>query len=141
MGTKDVAAQLGQVSLFSGLSKRELAAVARETKEVSHPAGKVLAKEGDRGIGFFLITEGRAKVTVNGRARAGLGPGDFFGEISLLDQGPRSATVTAETDVRMLGLTAWAFQGLLRQHPTIAMKMLEVVAARLRATSRDLTTH
>jgi CRP-like cAMP-binding protein len=139
VGVREVAAQLGQVSLFSGCGRRELEAIARAAKEVSHPEGKVMAREGDRGIGFFLILDGTAKVSVRGRTRAKLGPGDVYGEIALLDQGPRSATVTATSPVRLLGLTAWVFRGLLQEHPTIAMKMLEVVAGRLRSASSDVT--
>lgn len=139
MGVREIASQLSRVALFSGCSRRELEAIARAAKEITHTDGKVLAREGDRGIGFFLITDGTAKVTVGGKARAKLGPGDFFGEIALLDQGPRSATVTATSRVKLLGLTAWVFRGLVQEHPTIALKMLEVVASRLRTASKDLT--
>lgn len=139
MGIREVADQLSGVPLFSGCSKRELEAIARAAKEVSHPEGKVLAREGDKGIGFFLIMDGTAKVTVGGRTRSKLGPGDFYGEISLLDQGPRSATVTATSPVKLLGVTAWVFQGLVQEHPSIALKMLEVVAGRLRSATKDVT--
>jgi CRP/FNR family cyclic AMP-dependent transcriptional regulator len=130
---------LSGVPIFSELSTKELNAIAGAAKEVSHRAGSVLAREGESGIGFFLITEGTAKVTVGGRARATLGPGDFFGEISLLDGGPRTATVTAETNITLLGLTQWVFKRLIEQYPSIASKMLKVMAQRLRASSKDLT--
>lgn len=139
MGVREVAEKLGQVSLFSGCSRRELEAIARAAKEVSHPEGKVIAREGDRGVGFFLITDGTAKVSVGGRSRASLGPGQFFGEIALLDQGVRSATVTATSEVKLLGITAWVFRGLVEDHPSIALKMLEIVAGRLRSVSNDPT--
>ncbi|MBI4260608.1 MAG: cyclic nucleotide-binding domain-containing protein [Actinobacteria bacterium] len=129
--------QLSRVPLFSGCSKRELRAIASAAKEVNHPAGKVLAREGDKGIGFFLIMDGRASVTIEGRKRTTLRAGDFFGEISLLDQGPRTATVTAETPVRMMGITAWVFRSLIQDHPSIAVKMLEEVARRLRKADLD----
>lgn len=138
MGVRELASRLAGVSLFSGLSRREREAVVRAAKEVNHPEGKVLARQGDRGIGFFLILEGTARVTVNGRARATLAPGDFYGEIALLDQGVRSATVTATSPVKLLGVTAWVFRGLVQQYPSIALKMLEVVAHRLRSASRDI---
>jgi len=130
---------LSGVPLFSELSTKELNAIAGAAKEISHRAGSVLAREGETGIGFFLITDGTAKVTVGGRGRATLRPGDFFGEISLLDGGPRTATVTAETSITMLGLTQWVFKRLIEQHPSIASKMLKVMAQRLRASSKDLT--
>src|SRR5205807_10096839 len=97
-----------------------------------HREGNVIAREGDTGVGFFLITEGTADVSVGGKSRATLGPGAFFGEISLLDRGPRTATVTATSPIAMLALTAWTFRGLVEQHPTIALNMLRVVAERLR---------
>jgi CRP/FNR family transcriptional regulator, cyclic AMP receptor protein len=137
--TDDEIKLLSGVPLFESCSKKELAAIARVAKEVTHTEGAVLAREGDEGLGFFLIKEGAAKVTVGGRARNRLGPGDFYGEISLLDGGPRSATVTAESDVKLLGLTAWVFKGLIEQHPQIALKMLRVMASRLRGASRKHT--
>jgi CRP/FNR family transcriptional regulator, cyclic AMP receptor protein len=139
VGIREVADQLASVPLFAGCSKRELQTIARAAKEVSHPAGKVLAAEGEKGVGFFLILEGTAKVTVGGRTRNTLGPSEFFGEISLLDQGPRSATVIATSPVKLLGITAWVFQGLVQEHPAIALKMLEVVAGRLRSATKAAT--
>jgi len=130
---------LSQVPIFQGLSKRELSAIAQSAKEVTHRAGSVLAREGDAGVGFFLITDGAARVTVGGRPRGRLGPGEFFGEISLLDQGPRTATVTADTPVATLGITAWVFKRLIETNPSIASKMLKVMAERLRQSSKELT--
>jgi CRP/FNR family transcriptional regulator, cyclic AMP receptor protein len=130
---------LAQVPLFSGCTKKELQAIAGATKEIDHKEGATLAKEGDRGIGFFLIVEGTARVVVGGRTRRRLGPGDFFGEIALLDEGPRSADVVAETPVRLIGLTAWAFRQLVAQNPSIAQKLLRVMAERLRGTIKDVT--
>jgi CRP-like cAMP-binding protein len=99
----------------------------------------MLAREGEPGLGFFLILDGTAAVTVRGRDRAKMGPGDFFGEISLLDNGPRSATVTAVTPIHVMGLTQWVFKRLVESNPTIALKMLKTMAARLRASSREIT--
>ncbi len=137
MDTRGAVDQLAKVPMFSGCTKRELQAIVRAAKGVSHPEGHVIAREGDRGIGFFLITEGKVKVTIGGKPRGSLGPGDFFGEVSLLDRGPRTATVTATTPVKLMGITFWVFRGLLEQHPSIAMKVLEVVAQRLRNVSKD----
>lgn len=137
MGDEDIASRLAKVPMFSACSKRELALIARAAKGVSHKAGTVLAREGERGIGLFLILDGTARVTIGGKTKATLGPGDFFGEIALLDGGPRTATVTALTDVRLAGITEWVFRGLLREHPSIAIKTLESIAGRLRAVARD----
>jgi CRP-like cAMP-binding protein len=134
--TQKATTLLKKVPLFSGCSKRELDAIGKAAKEVTHREGHLIAREGDTGVGFFLITDGTADVSVGGKTRAKLGPGDFFGEISLLDRGPRTATVTASSPITMLGLTAWAFRGLVEQHPTIALNMLRVVAERLRNASK-----
>ncbi len=136
MGTREISQQLGKVPLFSGLSSRELDAIVRAGKEVEHREGHVIAREGDRGIGFFLVLEGEARVSRGGKGLAKLKAGDFFGEISLLDRGPRTATVTSSTRIRLLGVTAWVFRGLLMEYPSIAMKLLEVVAARLRHVTK-----
>lgn len=136
----EIAEHLSRVPLFSGCSKKELGAIAAATKEVSRKSGSMLAREGESGVGFFLIANGTANVVVGGRSRRKIGPGDFFGEISLLDGGPRSASVVAATDVDMLGLTAWVFRGILEQHPTIAQKMLVDLAGRLRSGSKPAPT-
>jgi CRP-like cAMP-binding protein len=135
---KEVLDQLAKVPLFSGCTKRELRHIAGATKVVDHEAGAVIAREGDKGMGFFLIVDGTARVAIGGRTRAKLGPGDYFGEIALLDEGPRSATVSAETDMKLLGLTAWAFRRLVAQNPSIAPKLLKVMGERLRNSARDV---
>jgi CRP-like cAMP-binding protein len=86
-----------------------------------------------------LILEGEATVTIGGKTKAKLGPGEFFGEVALLDGGPRTATVTATKHLRLLGITAWVFRGLIEEHPSIALKTLESVAGRLRAVSKDVS--
>ncbi len=137
MSHHDVPAKLANVPIFSGCSKRELAIIARAAKEVTHRGGTVIAREGERGIGLFLIMDGQCSVTIGGKAKAMLGPGDFFGEVALLDGGPRTATVTAMSPVKLVGITGWVFRGLLMEHPTIALKTLEAVAGRLRAVSKE----
>jgi CRP/FNR family transcriptional regulator, cyclic AMP receptor protein len=133
----DVTAKLAKVPIFSGCTKRELAIIARATKEVSHREGTVVAREGDRGIGLFLILEGQCTVSIGGKTKARLGPGDFFGEVALLDGGPRTATVTATSPVRLVGITGWVFRGLLMEHPSIALRTLESVAGRLRSVTKE----
>ena len=136
MGTKDVVEQLSKVPLFSGCSRKDLQTIARIVRDIDHPAGTVIAREGDPGVGLFVITEGMTDVTIGGRRRARLGPGDFFGEISLLDGGPRTATVTSTSDVKLLGLTEWTFRGLMMEHPSIAVKTLQAMAGRLRNATK-----
>jgi CRP-like cAMP-binding protein len=133
----DVSDRLANVPIFSGCSKRELGIIARASKEVLHKEGTVIAREGERGIGLFLILDGQCKVTIGGKTKARLGPGDFFGEVALLDGGPRTATVTATSEVRLVGITGWVFRGLLMEHPAIALKTLEQVAGRLRSVTKE----
>jgi CRP-like cAMP-binding protein len=134
---EEIAERLGKVPIFSGCSKRELGVIARAAKPVTHKAGTLIAREGERGIGLFLILSGGCRVTIGGKTKAKLGPGDFFGEVALLDGGPRTATVTALTEVQLIGITEWVFRGLLAEHPSIALKTLESVAGRLRAVSKE----
>lgn len=130
---------LRNVPLFAGCSDRELSSIGQSMKEVHFPAGKVICTEGQLGAGFHLVIEGETKVQVNGRTKRRLGPGAFFGEIALLDGGPRSATVIAETEVMTLSLPMWSFRSVLKAHPTLALKMLEEVGRRLRSTEKSLS--
>ena len=123
---------LGTLPIFSACSKKELSSIAAAGKEVPFPAGRVICREGESGIGIHIILEGETKVQVGGRTKRRLGPGAFFGEIALLDGGPRTATVIAETPVRTFSLTSWAFKSLLKSQPTLALKMLEEVCRRIR---------
>jgi CRP-like cAMP-binding protein len=134
---QDVISKLARVPIFSSCSKRELQVIARAAKDVTHREGTVIAREGERGIGLFLILEGECRVSIGGKTKAKLGPGDFFGEVALLDGGPRTATVTATTAVKLVGITGWVFRGLLMEHPAIALKTLEAVAGRLRQVSKE----
>ena len=124
---------LGNVRLFSTCNKRELARIASLVDEVEAPKGKVLVRQGDTGEECFVIAEGKAKATMRGEGTAALGPGSFFGEMSLLDQGPRSATVTAETDMRLLVLGSREFSSLVNEVPTVAVRIMRGLAERLRA--------
>jgi CRP-like cAMP-binding protein len=123
---------LRQTWLFSGLNRRELATVARTADQIGVPAGTVLIKEGERGREFYLILQGTAAVRRGGRKVASLGPGRYFGELALLDRGPRSATVVAETDMELLVLEQRAFGGVLQEIPGLALKLLVATAQRLR---------
>jgi CRP-like cAMP-binding protein len=140
VGANKVVDQLGKVPLFSDCSQRDLQTIARVVKDIDHPAGTVVAREGEPGVGLFVIADGTADVTIGGKKKASLGPGDFFGEIALLDGGPRTATVTATSDVHLLGLTEWVFRGLMQEHPSIAVKTLQAMAGRLRGATKAATS-
>lgn len=137
--TKEIVSRLANVPLFSDCSQRDLQTIARVVREIPHPAGTVIAREGEPGVGLFILLDGTAEVSIGGRKKATLGPGEFFGEIALLDGGPRTATVMAKTDVNMLGLTEWVFRGLMSEHPTIALKTLQQMAGRLRVATKAAT--
>jgi CRP-like cAMP-binding protein len=139
VSTKEIVQELARVPLFFGCNNRELQAVARAVKEINHPAGTVIAREGDPGIGLFIIAGGEADVSIGGKKKASLGKGDFFGEIALLDGGPRTATVTAAVPIRLYGLTEWTFRGLMQQDPRIAIKVLVGMAGRLRNATKAAT--
>jgi CRP/FNR family transcriptional regulator len=121
------------VPLFSDLSKKEAEELAKTFKERSFSAGDIIAEEGQRGIGFFVIQAGTAKVTRAGELRVMLGPGDYFGEIALIDDGPRTASVIADTELHCYGLTSWEFKPLVETNAEIAWKLLEGLAKRVRA--------
>jgi CRP/FNR family transcriptional regulator, cyclic AMP receptor protein len=131
--------QLKTVPLFSDCSPRELASLGRFLREVNFPAGREIVKEGQTGTGLHVIVEGETKVMAGDRTRRKLGPGAFFGEISLLDRGPRTATVVAETPVRTLSLSSWNFRAALKEHPSMAVKMLEELASRVRTAGSSPT--
>jgi CRP-like cAMP-binding protein len=123
---------LSEVALFEGLSKRDLEKIVAIAREAEARPGEAVVTEGGGGVGFHLILEGRATVTRNGRRIRTLGPGDSFGDIALIDGGARSATVAAETTLRVLSVTSWNFKPLLIERPQIAYKLLLQLCARLR---------
>jgi CRP-like cAMP-binding protein len=127
---------LQRVPLFADFGRRDLERLARSFKERTFRAGSTIASEGKGGAGFFVIEEGEATVSVHGADRGKLGPGDYFGEIALIDDGSRSATVTADTELRCYGLTAWEFRPLVEGNAAIAWKLLETMAKRLRAAQQ-----
>jgi CRP/FNR family cyclic AMP-dependent transcriptional regulator len=129
---------LSRVPLFSGLSRSQLRRVAELAEEISYTAGRMIVRAGSPGVAFYVIVEGEAKVlkgtiaTARGTWR--LGPGDFFGELALLDGRPRSASVVAETTLRTIRIERAPFRRLLREQPAIALALLEGMAARMRGT-------
>jgi CRP/FNR family cyclic AMP-dependent transcriptional regulator len=131
--TKSAKSELiGGVALFAGLNQREIARIASLVDELRVDPGDVLCVEGRTGNEFFVIASGRAEATLRGEHLAYLGPGAFFGEMSLLDRGPRSATITATTSMQLLVLDARSFLGLLSDHPAVARKVMRGLAERLR---------
>lgn len=128
---------LGRVPLLAGIERRELERLSRQFRERVFPEGAVITSEGEPGVGFFVIAEGSASVTVGGDARASMGPGDYFGEMALIDEGPRSATVVAATDLRCLALTPWEFRSFVEDHPPVAWAMLQTLAKRVRDAQAD----
>jgi len=124
---------LRRVPLFDGLSAKELEAVANTTKERRYDTGDTIVSEGEGGVGFFVIADGEARVERRGTRLATLGAGASFGEVALLDEsGRRTATVIAESPLRVFGITSWQFTPLLEQHPAIAIKLAKLLARRLR---------
>jgi CRP-like cAMP-binding protein len=119
---------LQTVPLFSGLDPRELETIARTVHERTFDAGDTVASEGEGGVGFFVISEGRAKVEVGGTEVRTLGPGDHFGEIALITEGVRTATVKAESELKCYGLTPWEFRPLVQTNASIAWKILQALA-------------
>ena len=131
MARKDSIEKLRNVALFSACSQRDLGKIARASDEVVLPAGSVLMEQGDMGREAYVILEGTAIVRRSKRKIAEIGPGESVGELSLLDLGPRTATVEAGTDIRVLVITARHLTGLLDESPALARKMLSSMALSL----------
>jgi CRP-like cAMP-binding protein len=119
---------LKRVPIFEGLDNRELERIAASMKQRTFGAGDTVTTEGQGGVGFFVIEDGEARVTIHGDERRRLGPGDYFGEVALLNDSPRTATITAETELRCYGMTSWDFKPLVESHSSIAWKMLQAMA-------------
>jgi CRP-like cAMP-binding protein len=124
------------VPLFADLDDREVTEIARSFKERHFSDGETVIKEGLGGAAFFLIDSGEAKVTVAGKERATLRRGDYFGEIALIDEGARSATLVASGDLVCYGITLWEFRPLVQGSPEIAWKLLQALAKRLRTAEQ-----
>ena len=131
---------IGGCPLFHGLDAAGLAAVAAAAIEVEFPAERVIARQGEIGTGFFVVVDGAVRVIRDGAVVARLGPGEFFGELSVLDGGPRVAQVVADGPTRCLALASWDFERVLREEPGVALSVLRVVAGRLREVTADHRT-
>jgi CRP/FNR family transcriptional regulator, cyclic AMP receptor protein len=123
---------LRRIPLFAGLEPKELDRLGGSFKERTFQAGEKIASEGEAGAGFFVIESGEAVVDIGGHERGRLGPGDYFGDVALIDMGARTATVIAESDLHTYGLTFWDFRPLVESDARIAWPLLQVMAKRLR---------
>jgi CRP-like cAMP-binding protein len=121
----EAAQLLKRVPLFSDLDDKEREEIAGSMKQRTFSAGQEIAVEGESGVGFFVIENGEAKVTVHGDEVRRLGPGDYFGEIALIAQSARTATVTADSELKTYGMTFWDFRPLVEETPGIAWKLLQ----------------
>jgi CRP-like cAMP-binding protein len=131
---------LGTVPFFSGLDEKKRKSLASGGKELSFKAGDSIVREGAMGVGFYLILDGKAEVRKGGRVLATLGRGQFFGEMSLIDELPRSADVIAVSPTKCWALTSWAFASLVKTNPEIALYMLKEMVKRLRAAQSSPTS-
>ena len=123
---------LASVPLFAACSRKDLQRIARASDEVQIPEGRALAKQGEVGRECFVLVDGKVKVERNGRKVASLGPGSYFGHLSLLDKGPRTATVMAETPVTVLVLGPREFSAVLDEVPSLSHKLLAALAQMVR---------
>jgi CRP/FNR family cyclic AMP-dependent transcriptional regulator len=136
--TQDRRAELlGACRLFAGLGPTDLAALADRAVEVDFPADRVIARQGEIGTGFFVVVDGAVRVVRDGDELAVLGPGEFFGELSVLDGKPRIAQVVTVDDTRCLALATWDFESVLLANPSLALAILRGLAERLRSQTEQ----
>lgn len=129
---------LGAVELFSECSKKELGQILAVAKEIDFDEGQDICVQGEQSGRFYLVLDGSVSVKRNGRTRATLGPGDYFGEIALIDNQPRTATCTAATSVHTLAIAQFNFVPLMREHAGLTHKLLLHLCSRLRAAEAQL---
>ena len=127
-----IVSAFGDTDLFGPLKKRALRQIASAARIAVHNPGQEVTAEGDGGVAFHLVLEGTGNVSVKGKSLGKIGPGDYFGEIALIDGKPRTATVTATTELRTAGLSAWHFRPLLHEIPGLAESLLMVLCERIR---------
>jgi CRP/FNR family cyclic AMP-dependent transcriptional regulator len=130
---------LEKCSLWSGLDKQDLKAIVKISKQQKFQSGDTIVKKGDEGTGFYLVLDGAVEIRSDGKILSRLGPGQFFGEMSVVDTQPRSADVVVVEPSRVLFLSSWSFKSLISERPRIAVKMLQEFVRRLRNTDRALS--
>jgi len=128
---------LSSVPLFATVPKKDLRVLAKAAHDMTYEAGTRLASQDDMGVTFFVVVDGEADVSVHGQKLKHLGPGDYFGEMSIIDRNPRSADVIAATDLHCLVFTQWEFRPFLKEHPDVAWALLEVLVGRLREAQKS----
>lgn len=124
--------ELKPIGLFAGLSEGDLNKLGKQMREVRHQQGAEIIVHGKDGVGFLVIVEGEAEVTTGDGRHRKLGPGDYFGEMALLDQQGRSADITARTDLVLVAVPEWGFKQFLGDHPEITYRLLQTLSRRLR---------
>jgi CRP-like cAMP-binding protein len=130
---------IARVPLFAKCSAEEIAAIATAAQEHGFESDQIIVTQGTPGQAFYMVLSGRVEILRDDRSLGAFGPGDFFGEMSLLDSAPRSATIRALEPTRCIMLSSWDFKALLEKHPSIAIKLLEVLSRRLRVADERLT--
>lgn len=140
LATSHREALIAACPLFAGLDAHGMATVAQATVEVEFPADRTVARQGEIGSGLFIVADGAVRVVRDGEIIAHLGPGEFFGELSVLDGGPRNASVIADGPTTCLALATWDAERVLREQPGVALAVLRVLAARLREATEDHLT-
>jgi len=130
---------LQKAPLWSGLTEKELKVIARSFKELKYESGDIIVRKGEAGVGFYLMAEGTVEVRSDGKVLSKLGPGQFFGEMSVLDGQPRSADVVALEPSRCLAMSSWSFKSIVSEHPKMALKMLQEFVRRLRMNAQNIS--
>jgi len=131
---------LGRIPMFADLSRRHLNRLAADTDELDFEPGQIIVREGDPGEALFVVLSGEAKITRGGRKVGGVVPGDFFGELSAMDGGPRSASVVAATPVRLLRLFRHTLSSLIEDEPVVTVKLVDGIVRRFRQVERQQKT-
>jgi CRP/FNR family transcriptional regulator, cyclic AMP receptor protein len=129
---------VARVPIFAHCTPDEIAAITGVAQEGFFAPDQIIVTQGTPGQAFYLILSGRVEILRDGKSLGAFGPGDFFGEMSLLDQAPRSATIRALDQTQCLMLSSWDFKALLERHPSIAIKLLEVLSRRLRVADERI---
>ena len=137
--TSAIVETLQKAPLWSGLTEKELKVIARSFKELKYESGDIIVRKGEAGIGFYLVSDGSVEVRSDGKVLSKLGPGQFFGEMSILDGQPRTADVVALQPSRCLALTAWSFKSIVSNHPGMALKLLQESVRRLQMNVQVLS--
>jgi CRP/FNR family cyclic AMP-dependent transcriptional regulator len=137
--SENILGMLEKTSLWSGLSKQDLKSIAKLSKERTYDPGETIVRKGEGGVGFYLILEGAVEIKSDGKTLSKLGPGQFFGEMSVLDNQPRSADVVVVEPTKCLTLSAWSFNAMISENPKIALRMLQEFVRRLRNTNKALS--